>query len=91
MVVAVGNLAGLWMDLSDDIRDLEILKRRFEGCFSLKWADVMTRADMPFSYHQHWNAYMAVSDLKPLSNMPLPTMLADFRNKQIQVFQVLAG
>lgn len=91
MVVAVGSLAGLWLDLPEDITDRQTLETRFEEYFGLKWPEVMIRGSLSYVYHQHWNAYLSVACLEPMANVPLPALLADLRKKKAQVYQVLAG
>lgn len=91
MVVAVGSLTGLWMKLPGDIRNKETLVARFEEFFGRRWSDVMIRAKGSYTHHQHWNAYLAVSDLELRSGFSLPALLADLRNKHSRIYQVLAG
>jgi hypothetical protein len=90
-VVAVGNLAGLWTDLPENISDRETLVRGFEAFFGWRWSEVVVRGGLSFAYHQHWNAYIAVSGLEPCSGLPLPLLLQELRLNKAQVYQVLVG
>lgn len=85
----MGNLSELWLDLPDDIGDQETLVAHFKNFFGRNWSDVMFKAEQSFDFHQHWNSYLAVSELEPLSNLLLPTLLSELEEQQL--YQVLLG
>ena len=70
-MVAVGSLGKIWMEVSEDVEDMETLSGEFETFFGARWEDIMVGGDKPFVYHKDWEAYFSVTGLKPVSGLKL--------------------
>lgn len=79
------------MNLPEDLGDQKTLEARFQESFGRPWSEVMAKAGLPFAFHRHWNAYLAVSGLEPRANLPLPALLKDLIDRGIKAYHVLIG
>lgn len=70
-MIAVGTLDRIWLDVPEEMDDMDTLAREFEKYFEARWEDVMVGGDRPFVYHKDWEAYFAVTGLKPVSGLTL--------------------
>ncbi|MDI6709941.1 MAG: hypothetical protein QME76_04540 [Bacillota bacterium] len=64
-MVAVGSLARVWVDLPDTLADLATLVEEFERYFGFPWREVMFGGTGPLVHAGLWNAFFAVSRLRP--------------------------
>lgn len=64
-MVAVGSLERVWVDLPETIPDLKTLTLEFERYFGLPWREVMFGGAGPLVHAGLWNAFFAVTGLRP--------------------------
>lgn len=83
-MVAVGSLKKIWLDVPE-AGDMEELAREFENYFGARWEDVMVGGDRPFVFHKDWEAYFAVTGLKPVSDLTLSRLPAEARQFNITI------
>lgn len=88
-MVAVGSLGRVWVDLPDTIADLDALAMEFERYFGLPWREVMFGARGPLVHAGLWNAFFAVTGLRPPD---APRTLEDIlREPGITPYNILTG
>ncbi len=61
---------------------METLRQAFNAYFAAEWDAVMVGADKPFGYHAAYDAYFAVRDLKPVTDLTVDQLLASKDVKQ---------
>lgn len=84
----MGNIHKIW--LADECEDMETLATRFALNFDQKWSDVMVGANKPFSYHQDWNAYIAVLDMKKSPDLQLSEFM-DSKKGDCEFYHLIVG
>jgi len=65
----VGKLVSVWTDLPDQTEAL--FATGFWEFFGQTWQEVLAGAEKTYSYHQFWDAYFAVTALKPVEGKTL--------------------
>lgn len=89
--MAVGRLRSIWLDQPDEIEDMQSLALEFEQFFGARWCDVMVNAREPFTYHQYWEAYIALERLAPYTGDLTTTTLLSTSDNSTRFYNIILG
>lgn len=87
----MGSLSRIWVDFPGDFPDMESLAGRFAQFFGRGWRDVMVGGDKPFAYHLGWEAYFAVAGLIQCDGPTLTDLVADFKERDVVMVNIIIG
>lgn len=88
----MGNLAGIWTEVPEELPGMEALKELFLARFGKKWEEVMVGARKPFEYHKDWRSYLAVSNLVRCGeNLLLADLTAKCQGQGVRVIHILTS